>query len=490
VTATLDWAEQAARKFEVKPRRWPTPGAMARELDSSTRQTPALDLLDAELAQLADGDVDRLMFFMPPQEGKSQRVSRRFPLWLLAHDPTLRIGIVSYELDSAVRWGRDIKRDIDMNDTLGIILRADSKAAGRWETEQGGGVYCVGIGGALTGRPLDVLIIDDPVKDRGHAESKTYRDTAWDFWENVGKLRLSSRGKVVLIMTRWHHDDLAGRLETKESREWRVVSVPAIAEDSDPLGRAPGEELVSAQKRAPGYFRQLAASISNYVWLSLFQQRPTAAEGGTFPRGDWQYWTPGVGQRISLDGHVWDLQDSLRFITIDLATSLKTSADYTVAAAWAIPPNGDLVLLDRVRTRVEESGHFNLVTPLRQRWLNPYDITYVESRMFGTTLVYQAGKSGIPLAELHADADKFTRALPAANLAKQHRVWLPANAPWLDEWLDEHAEFPNGTHDDQVDVMAYAARVAIAHFLPMQTGAEEDAFKSDRSELNIMSIPF
>jgi len=491
MSATLDWAEQAARHFETKPRRWATPGAMARELDSATLQTPALDLIDRAIVEVADGDVDKLMVFAPPQIGKSERVSRRTPLWLLAHDPTMRIVIVSFEQDTAVRWGRVIKRDLEEHpDLIDLELRHDTHAAGRWETRQGGGVYCVGIAGAFSGRSADLLLIDDPIKDRPHAESKTIRDTCWDFWENVAKVRAR---KTILIQTRWHTDDLAGRLLQREPGEWSVVSLPALAEsEDDPLGREPGEEIASANPKLhpPGYFARMQQSVSSYVWLSLYQQRPTAAEGGLFARGNWRYWTPGIDERFNLGEVSWRFDDCQKFITIDLATSLRTSADYTVAAAWAIPVNGDLVLLDRVRGRVSEQDHFDLIKPLRQRWLGAYDTTYVESRMFGTTFVYQAGRSGIPIEELKADVDKFTRAIPAANLVRQNRVWLPASAPWLDEWLDEHADFPNAAHDDQVDVTAYAARILVAHFVPMPTGKQIDAWGAGTGELDIMAIPY
>jgi predicted phage terminase large subunit-like protein len=489
---TIDWAEAAARLFEPVARRWPTPGAMAQHLDPITRQTPALELVDAELVKVADGESRRLMIFMPPQEGKSQRVSRRFPTWLLAHDPTLRIGIVSYEKELAVRWGRDIKLDLEMHPDLGIQLRHDSQAAGRWQTVQGGGVYCVGIGGALTGQPIDILIIDDPLKGRAEAESDTYRQRAWDWWENVGSTRLSRRGAVVLMMTRWHTDDMAGRFQQREPDEWRTVSVPAIAtSDDDPTGRTAGQELVSATKD-PGWFIKTRQLRSSYVWSSVYQQAPTNAEGGLFKRGDWQYWRQGDYPMVNLDRTVISLDDCSKFITIDLATSTKTSADYTVASAWAIAINGDLILLDRVRDRVTESGHFDLVAPLRQRWMGPYDVTYVESRMFGTTMVYAAGRSGIPLAELVADVDKFTRALPAADLVRQRRVWLPQDAPWLDEWLDEHADFPNTKHDDQVDTLAYAARVALTHWVPMQSAAEVDAMRAfaDPNQVDFFAIQY
>lgn len=454
---------------------WPTPGAMALDLDPTTRQSPALDLIDEKLAAIARGDVRRQMIFMPPQEGKSQRVSRRFPAWLLAQDPTLRIAIVSYQLEKAVRWGRQIKRDVDTHPELaaGIRIRKDTQAAGRWETTDGGGVVCVGIGGALTGEPVDVLIIDDPFSGRAEAESDTYRKRAWDWWENVGSTRQSSRFAAVLMMTRWHEDDLAGRLQVKEPGEWNVLSVPAVCEDpaGDPLGRAVDEEMESVT-HDPGHFLKLRDLRSPYVWRSVYQQSPTAGEGNLFKRADFRYWHHGDGETIVLDGTPAALVDCTRFITADLAASLRTSADFTVFAAWAIAPWGDLVLLDRVKARVEQGDHFGIMAPLRQRWLQPYDVTYVESRMFGTTLVYAAGRAGIPLAELEADVDKVTRALPAANLNRQHRLWFPANVGWLDDWCDELAGFPNVKHDDQVDVVSYAARVAEAHWLPAQATSD------------------
>lgn len=230
---SVSWAEvcaQAASRFAPRVRQWATPGAMATDLDPAHRQTAALDLIDRELVDLFDGDGhDRLMVFMPPQEGKSQKISRRTPAWLLSHDPTLRIAIVSYAANKAERWGRQIRRDILAHPQLGITLRADSRAAGRWETEQGGGLICVGIAGGITGEPVDVLLVDDPVEGRAEAESETYRERDWDWWESDGSTRLSSRARVVVMMTRWHEDDLAGRLRVREPGDWRVISIPAIA---------------------------------------------------------------------------------------------------------------------------------------------------------------------------------------------------------------------------------------------------------------------
>lgn len=191
-------------------------------------------------------------------------------------------------------------------------------------------------------------------------------------------------------------------------------------------------------------------------------------DGGVFLRDDWRYWQTGDGEMLNLAGQLNRLSDCTRFITIDLAASLRTSADWTVACAWAVTVGGDLVLLGRQRARVQETDHADFLDPLRQRWLQSYDTVYVESRMLGSTLVYALGREGIPFEELRAETDKLTRAMPYARMVRQHRVWLPADATWLDEWIDEHTDFPVGEHDDQVDVGAYAARVAIAHVLPQE----------------------
>ncbi|WP_173390956.1 phage terminase large subunit [Actinomadura litoris] len=491
--------------FEPPPpprgRRWSTPGQLARAIDRATRQTAALDLIDRELVELADGDTDRLQLYCPPQEGKSQRVSRRFPLWLLAHDKTLRIGIVSYNDNKALRWGKAIRRDAADNPQLGIRLRKDTRAAGYWETEDGGGVICAGIAGGITGEKVDVLIIDDPFRGRAEAESATYRDAAWDWWESNGSTRGSSRFKVCLMMTRWHCDDLAGRLVTREPGRWRVVSIPAVAgkgvqikgadgraktvwvaDGVDPLGRAPGEELVSVQDRKPGYFHGLQEVRSPYVWRSIYQQTPVAAEGNMFRRSTFRYWNPmpadlsrhgtADGRRVDLDSRPVFLDDCWRLATVDLAASTKRSADYTVVSAWAISPDGDLILLDRARKRVVEEDHWDLARPLVSRWA--LATVFVEKSFISSTMVIDATKAGLPVEPVAADTDKVTRAVPATSRLKAGRVWFPAEADWLDEWCDELAAFPSAAHDDQVDTLSYAARVVAAHWLPQETADQVD----------------
>lgn len=466
-TGVLDTYKARAEGSTV---RWPTPGDLACYVDRRIRQTAPLRRIDSIMVDILEGKITKAIIEAPPQIGKSERVSHWSPLWMLARDPSMRVAEASVDAELATRWGRQIKRDVEEYPDLGVQLRRDSRAAGRWETLQGGGLYCVGIGGTLTGRAVDLLIIDDPIKNRAQAESKAYRERLWDWYENVAKVRAR---RIVLMNTRWHKDDLTGRLLEREPGEWTRLSMPAIAEaPDDPLGREIGEEIESANPglHTPGWFHATQSTTSAYVWRSLYQQQPTAAQGGTFKRDDWRYWQRGAiagsGDTIvTLDGFPYGLRDCFRFITIDLAASTKRSADYTVAAAWAINRAGDVILLDRIRDRVPELDHAEFIKPLRQRWMRGYDVTHIESRMFGTTLVYALGQAGVPIAELKADVDKLTRALPYAGLVRQHKVWLPADAPWLDSWIDEHADFPSSAFDDQVDTGSYAAKVAIENWL-------------------------
>jgi predicted phage terminase large subunit-like protein len=465
--------------------RYPTPGALAKAYLPRTRQTPALDAIDAALVNLADAPQDsgRQMIFIPPQEGKTLRCSGWYPIWLLAQDPTLRIMLVSYSQARAERMGKWVRRMIEAHPELGEI-RSDSRAVDNWETAAGGGLVSLGIGAGATGLPADVILIDDPLRGRAEAESPTYRENAWDWWESNAATRLSARGRVLLIQTRWHADDLSGRLLEREPGVWRVLRIPAVRDPNLPLVRgrdgasvyAPNGELISVQKRRPGYFLELKARRSLYVWNSIYMQTPVAAEGNLFHRDDFRYWTPLYpdrshhdptgGRRIAIDGVQRYVGDMHRFITVDLAASVRTSADWTVAAVWGITLDGDLVLLDRARERIGESAHWALLKPLCVRWACP-DV-YVEKSFQSSTLAIDATRAGVRIQPVSPDKDKITRALPATQRVKAHSVFFPDSSvyDWHDEWCDEIAGFPTWPHDDQLDAFSYAARIASAHWNP------------------------
>jgi predicted phage terminase large subunit-like protein len=451
---------------------------MACELDPRTVQTPALRLIDQALVELADGPgQQRLAIFVAPQEGKSERASHWFPLWALVGNPELRIAIVSHDAELARAWGAAIKRDVetfngeDGTVDLGLRLRTDSKAMGRWNVEgHRGGVYTVSIGGSLTGRPVDLLVLDDPISNLEQAQSIKYRDRAHRFWQGVAVPRMGPNTKTILIQTRWHEDDLAGRLLSTEGDrakggKWRVVSIPAQCEDeaTDPLGRKQGEYMVSARGRTRQDWEERKRDLGPYVWAALCQQRPSPAEGGLFKRMWWRYFTR-YGDRLTLGTRSYDLRDCWRFATIDLANSTRTSADYTVIAAWARTISGDLVLLDMVRAKIGGEQHFQHARPLVERW--GLDTVFVEGSQYGTTLVREAANSGIPITAIQAEQDKFSRALPYSAWVASGRVWLPVGAHWLETWTGEHASFPAGAHDDMTDTGSLAVRVAITKAAP------------------------
>lgn len=341
------------------------------------------------------------------------------------------------------------------------------------------------------------MIIDDPVKDRAEAESEVYRRRAWDWYESVALTRLAPGAKVLLIMTRWHEDDLAGRILARPSTlRWRLLKIPAIADaPDDPLGRQPGEELVSVRGRQPGYFQALRSTMTPYVFGSIYQQTPTAPEGNFFRRAAFRYWRPAPSWsdgrvRIDCEGRLVTLTDCWTFGTVDVAASTKTTADYTVVCLWAVTPDGDLVLLNRARKQVAEHDHFAMAQRLFDEWGQCQ--LYVEKHFFASTLVADAQAQNVPIVQLIADKDKVTRAVPAAGRVHAGRVWFPAQTSgcecgacpdgvWLDEWCDELATFPNGTHDDQVDCLAYAARVLTADWSPAGTPPRPGVSQADRA---------
>jgi predicted phage terminase large subunit-like protein len=475
-------AEQERIAFASRPRRWASPLDMAADLDKTIVRTPALNLINDALVKVANGEIDRLMVSMPPQEAKSTTVSRWYPEWLLSNvDPAMRIIMISYSDEIARRWGSDVKRDFETfngdeaTTDLGIRLRSDSRAAGRWQIEgHRGGMLCAGVAGSVTGRPAEVILIDDPIKDLEQAQSPSYRERFVRFWQAVAVPRLGPGARVVLVQTRWHEGDAAGWLLENEGRKedggrWTVINIPAQAEDGedDLLGRSPGEYMISA--RGDRDWEGIKKSVGSYVWSALYQGRPAPAEGGLFKRLWWRYWSPAPrienAERLDLGGHVYALSDCWRFLTGDLAASTRTSADWTVAAAWALTHDGDLVLLDRMKAKVGETNHFDLFRPLAERWR--VDTAFIEKSFQSSTLAIDATQNGLHITPVDAEGDKFSRALPYSARASGGRVWLPAGATWLGDWVDEHSAFPNGSHDDQVDVGSYAVRVAVTKWAPM-----------------------
>lgn len=442
---------------------YPTPGALAAHLyPRLTTQTPALDLLDSELVDISEGTIDRLMWFMPPQEGKSQRVSRWFPLWMLLRNPDLRIAIASYELGVARRWGRAIRNEIKAHPELGLTVRTDTAAAHEWELEgHTGGVYCAGVGGPLTGRPVDLMIIDDPVKGRQEADSEAYREVAKEWWSETVNARLGEHTPVVLIMTRWHEDDLAGWLLSEYPEDWRVVNVPALADHDpakgqvDPLGREPGEWLLSARGRTVTGWEKRRKNFGERGFTALCQGRPSPAEGDLLKRAWWRFFHAPMW-REQPDGsmRVGDVDDVI--MSWDMAFKDTRSSDYVVGQVWA-RRGADAFLLDQVRDRLDFPATCRAVQTMAARWPQAH-AKLVEDKANGTAVIAQLSSIVGGLIPVGVTESKQARAAAVSPYVESGNVYLPDPkiAPWVAGLIEEAAAFPNGTHDDQIDTLTQA----------------------------------
>ncbi len=427
------------------------------------------------------GEIRRLIVEMPPRHGKSETTTIKFPAWYLGRHPNQRGIIASHTGSLAARFSMRARNDFGQfaPEIWGLRVAPDVAAMYRWDVfdpkappgQPPGGLIAAGIGGPITGQGAHLAVIDDPFKDAEQANSKVQRDAVWDWYRFVLRTRLMPEGVIVLVLTRWHEDDLAGRLlqaakDDPGADQWVVLRLPAIAEEDDPLGRSPGEPLWPEQY-SEASLQATRASVGQYVWAALYQQRPQPASGGIFKREWFRYF------REELEFYVLSrpegehrvrIADCRRFQTVDTAASLKETADFFVVSTWALTPRRDLLLLDVLRTRVEGPDQKGLMRAQFERHRPAYQ--GVENKSFGLTLIQELVREGLPVRALEADRDKVSRALPIAARYETGAVYHRAGASWLGDYEEELLQFPNGAHDDQVDTAGYAAlEIAGAAFL-------------------------
>lgn len=428
MSAGLDWVEYAARMFEPQTPRWATPGDLAKHIDPRIVQTPALNLIDEALTKVLNTPDGGLIISMPPQEGKSQRASRAFPLWALTQNPNLRVAITSYEHDVARRWGRSIRDDLRSHD-LDLTVREDLSAQHEWQLAgHDGGVYTAGVGGALTGRPVDLLIIDDPIKGREQADSPTYRERAWDWWTDTARTRLAPGAPVVLILTRWHEDDLAGRiLDRDEGRDWEVLSIPAQCEDpdTDPLGRELGQFMQSARGRTTGQWEAIKAGSPSRTWAALYQQHPVPAEGAV-----WK--APWIDTFRGKTGEVHH-RLTRTLVSVDPAVSSKHTSDLTGIIVTGIDNTGHAWVLDDRTLRGTPSEWGTAVWDALLDW-NATEVVIEDNQggemvlevlqtTWATTVTRRAVRRPAPkVTRVHASQSKRVRAEAVAAYYETGRV--------------------------------------------------------------------
>jgi len=452
------------------------------DYDSQYQDKPGrhLDVLDKALQDVSEGKIKRLIVAMPPRHGKSERVSKKFPAWHVGRNPNDEIILASYSIDLSRGFSR-IARDTltQHQNVFGVRVDPQNQSAESWGIEgYRGGVTAAGVGGPITGRGAKIAIVDDPVKNSEEANSEVMREKIWEWYQSTLYTRLTPDGRIIIVMTRWHEDDLVGRLLKKEADEiaegthkgdrWTVINFPAIAEEGDYLGRQPGEPLWPEFGFDLQRLSKIRQDVGSYVFNALYQQRPSAAEGTIFKREYFRYFseqTIGNQQYFVLHGDVerrYRKESLWCFQTVDTANSTKTINDYFVVSTWYVTPEHDLLLYDVYRTHIEGPDQKPLMREMRGRYRPRFQA--VENKTFGTNLIQEMRREGMTVRAVNVDTDKVTRSLVIAARYEVGMVYHREGAPWLTDYEDELLSFPRGKNDDQVDTASMAGE--IVHALP------------------------
>ena len=396
---------------------------------------------------------------MPPRHGKSMTVTETFPSWFIGKCPDKRVIEVSYNNEFAEKFGRRNRSKIEEfgKEIFGIEVSRENRNATNWSIHgRRGGMLSSGIGGRITGEGADLLIIDDPVKNRAEADSITYRDRFWDEWQNTLLTRLQPGAAVIIILTRWHEDDIVGRLLARDNMgEWLLLNMPAIAEDDgDILGRSVGEALWPEHGYCEEWAEKMKKDVGSRTWESLYQGRPSAAEGTIFQREWWKHYTNSPSIEAP---HMDEIIQSW-----DMTFKDSESNDYVVGQVWG-KLGADRYLLDQVRGRMDFPATLKAIRTLKGKWQDTRAI-YVEDTANGPAVIATLKHDIQGLIPVKPEGGKIVRAQAVTAQIEAGNVYLPQAkyAPWLDEFLTECTTFPSGKNDDQVDAMTQAlAKMAV-----------------------------
>ena len=410
------------------------------------------------------GKQPRLLIQAPPRSGKSELFSRRFPAWAFGKNPDLQMIAASYSADLSSRMNRDVQRIIDSQEYSDIFhdtsFSANSQASPSsnknirnseiFEIAGRKGAYrSAGVGGGITGMGADIAIIDDPVKDAKEANSQTVRDSVWDWYTSTFYTRLSPKSGILLGMTRWHEDDLAGRLleeAKKGGDQWRVVSFPAIAEEDEEY-RNEGDAL-HPERYNLEHLSKIKKAVGTQTWNALYQQRPSS-KGGDIIKGAWF-------KRYSVLPRMKRI-----IITADTAQKTKQHNDYSVLLVAGVGHDGGVYVLDLIRGKWEAPELEQKVSDVWNKYksLGVHKV-YVEDKSSGTSLIQNIQrKQRIPIEGVQVDTDKYTRVLGVQGYIESGYIYLPNDAEWIEDFIKECEAFTatdSHKHDDQVDAMVMA----------------------------------
>jgi len=399
---------------------------------------------------LSEGKINRLIINMPPRHTKSEFASFLLPAWMVGRNPKLKIIQATHTGELAIRFGRKAKTLIDSDEYRKVFetrLREDSQAAGRWETAQGGEYFAAGVGGAITGRGADLLIIDDPHSEQD-ALSATAMESAYEWYTSGPRQRLQPGGKIVVVMTRWSTKDLTGKLlahqKEAKSDKWDVVEFPALLDTGTKKERPVWPEYWKMSE-----LESVKATLPVGKWSAQWMQQPTSEEGAIIKREWWRKWK-----------HDWipDLHHVIQ--SYDTAFLKKETADFSAITTWGVfYPNEDspanLILLDSIKERFE-------FPELRRKALEQYkywqpETVIVEAKASGLPLTHELRQMDIPVSTFTPSRgnDKHVRVNTCAPLFESGMIWAPEQR-FAEEVIEECAAFPHGDHDDLVDAMTMA----------------------------------
>lgn len=387
---------------------------------------------------------DILVLSCPPQHGKSLTVTETFPSWYVGKYPDRRCIIACYNDDFAGKFGRRNKSKIEEVGQFIFDIKLKKSSDRDMEiAEHNGSIITRGIMSGITGNSGDLIVIDDPIKNRQEADSLVYRERLWEEWQNSIKTRTQSGTKIIIIQTRWHEDDLSGRV-IREEKNVEVVNIPVEAEENDILGRNIGEALcpeIGKDNKWLEIFKQSYITDSvgggTRAWNALYMGRPTSAEGNLFKREWWKYYNK--------------LPEHIQFIGISVDATFKDNdtSDFVAIEVWG-KLNGDYYLIDLIKRRMDFPETLKAIRYMADKYPQRHSIL-VEDKANGSAIISMLKHEIGGIIPITPKESKIARANAITGIVEGGNVYLPEYADFTSEFVEEFASFPNGVHDDLVD---------------------------------------